>query len=133
MWVKDNSIADLTKVSVSGHLPTLNAGLYEGTFIGAANDEGGVQWITFSCSAGVHVEQSNLNVSKIPEGTRVLVLIEALGGAGLKLKGDKFKLVLGEEDLTKWTDLNEIYRYVKEHNVKLAGPRLMSISEVTGG
>jgi len=138
MWVKDNSIADLTSVRVTPqktthNLPTLSAGLYEGIFVGAALDEGGEQWITFSTSKGGHAEQNSMDLSKFAPGSKVLILIESVGGAGLLLRGDRFKLVDKDRavEYTKWVDLDTIYAYIKANQIKLAGPRVVSVQLIS--
>lgn len=132
-WINDQGSADLTGVATSGQLPTLSAGVYNGIFVSSYLDADNKQWITLASSRhGSHIEQSDLDVSNLEQGQKIVFVIESQDGAGLVIKGKRFKLVGPDRvtELTGWTTLDEIYKHIKDNDVVLAGPRIKEIKVV---
>lgn len=132
-WLNDNGTADMTGVAVSGQLPTLSAGIYHGIFVSSYLDAENKQWITLASNRhGSHIEQSDMDVTHLEAGTKILFTIESQQGAGLIIKGRKYKLVGPDRttELTGWTDLAEIYKKIRDEDIVLAGPFIKEIKVV---
>lgn len=113
---------DLTSRGMTGQLPTLHAGTYTGYLSGVTLDAEGNQWVTVTSPQGTHIEQTDLDLSEIPTGSRIDFEISPIGGARLGMRGTKYSLYGADNKrITDWLPLADIYTYIREYKPALAG------------
>jgi hypothetical protein len=130
MLSKDNGL-DLTSRGLTGQLPTLHAGEYTGYLSGVTIDAEEKQWVTVTTSSGTHIEQTDIDVSEIPQGSRVEFTIKPTKGARLGMKGTKYKLFNSQNvPMTAWLTIADVYAFIREHQPVLAGLCISNIQQI---
>lgn len=135
-WIENDGAANLAMETVMGQrtdLPTLKPGKYVGVFGGAqespTDDEPNRVLLSVTSGRGPHLEFTDLEIpGGLTPGQRITFEINMRSGAGLMIKGQQFKLVDSDyQDLTGWTDLDTIYKYIQDHKIVLAEPKITKL------
>lgn len=128
-YIKDLGTVKLNEIACKG-LPTLSAGSYHGHFIGVTKDSEDEQWVTVAAKEGTHIENTELDLSGLTPNCAIRFKIAPVNGCIAVPKGNYYKLIEGDKDVTKFMPLQELYVYIKDNNIKLAELKISEIIKV---
>lgn len=128
-YIRDLGTVKLNEIACQG-LPTLSAGKYKGHYVGVTKDSDGEQWVTVAAKEGPHIENTELDLSELTPNCKIEFTIAPVNGCVAVPKGNYYKLVEGDKDVTKFMPLQDLYQYIKENNIKLAELKISEIIRI---